>query len=452
MKYFHIPMRKFVPILLIVSFFLVLSPKIHGDDANDPKSLNETIIVWNTNQTLTEDLTITEEHILVIEPGVIISFGEYVTLQINGTITAIGTKDNMIDFRPISSTDCFFIELNPTDNNGRNIFQFCNFIYMGYLNCHGGNLSISDNVFINVSRGISCESECVSYSIQNNSIKSCLDGIYMGAFDGNGTVINNTIHGSGRGFGIVCGSGTGSLIKDNVLINCGIAISMQYSNATVIDNVISNNLWGIGWKGGTPLIADNMITNSEIGLLADSSNASIVNNTICNSTKYGMDICFNSHPIIKDCIITNSGKYDLYIRGNSHPSAINTVFDTEKIFFEDESSSLNVGTEVLSKESTKQDDDEGYSILRIIGTIVVVILPLLILMKILRKKLKIRENEKSKDAKDTKDTKVSTLDQQSDIDPNKCPKCSMPVFKLDKPWERYCPKCNLHFTMSDEYR
>ena len=394
-----------MPVLLAMLLFSVVSAGTHGSETSDSQNRNDTIIVWDTDQTLTEDLTITEGHVLVIEPGVTIKFGDYVTLQINGTIKAIGTRDDMIGFWPISSTNLYFIELNPNNNHDRNTFQFCNFIHTGYIDCNGGDLSISDNVFINLYDGIRYESECASYNIRNNSINSDLDGICIGAFSGKGTVINNTIHGSGRGFGIVCGQDSDGLVKDNVLVNCGIAISLQYSNATVIDNVISNNIWGMGWKGGAPLIANNTITDSEIGLLADSSNASIVNNTISNSTKYGMDICFNSYPIIRDCIITDSGKYDLYIRGNSHPSAINTVFDNEKIFFEDESSSLNIGNEVLRKGDAEQD--EGfYSKILITGTIVIIITILLSYILFKRKTVENRADERKKDPVNTEDAKL----------------------------------------------
>lgn len=76
--------------------------------------------------------------------------------------------------------------------------------------------------------------------------------------------------------------------------------------------------------------------------------------------------------------------------------------------------------------------------------IIFVVISIFIVIKIVRRKSSKHESDKSDY------TAHSTYNQLDNIKIADCPKCSLPLFKLDEPTEKYCPKCNSYFTKSDE--
>ncbi|MEW6069343.1 MAG: hypothetical protein AB1485_01875, partial [Candidatus Thermoplasmatota archaeon] len=99
-------MKNLVVIGVAVLLSFVISGPGNGFEIADVKS--GTTIVWNENVTLTEDYVVPENFILVINPGVVVTFDTPSAdissiLYIEGTLKALGSEDKPVIFKRLDS-------------------------------------------------------------------------------------------------------------------------------------------------------------------------------------------------------------------------------------------------------------------------------------------------------------------------------------------------------------
>ncbi len=244
---------------------------------------------------------------LTIEPGVTVDFGTYY-LQVNGTLNAQGTSDNMIFFTAINSlerglpAEIQFMDSSAGWNDQAN--SGC-IIQNAIFNCtevsiQGSSPKIANNTFNQAPTwAITCTDG--SPTISGSTINCLGSAIDAG---GSPVISNNLVLGTGYQFGI--GAGGSASVSNNVIINTYnglelggsvtatgnvIANCPQYgittsgSQVTIENNFICNNHWGIYTSSVTGTIQSNTVMNNTVGIQTPSSSGPITNNNIYNNTQ-----------------------------------------------------------------------------------------------------------------------------------------------------------------------
>ena len=264
---------------------------------------------------VTGNLLVSEGMTLNIEPGVEVRFETEKVLQIEGTLIARGTNDNVITFTSNQSSpapgdwgDIYFTDTSQSatfdeDKNytGGSILEYCIVEYAGGLDLDNNGAVRMDNAcpFINY---------C---TIQNNSASGIICDHLDTEIIGELRITNNTI-------------------KDNTA-STGVRIDFRRGIITISSNTIVNNIGDMGgiyiWgaNAGTIItITDNVVSNNSSegvysieNLTISGGNATIKNNTISYNSGCGLRLTNNYSVTIDSNIINDNKGGDLNVGSNS---------------------------------------------------------------------------------------------------------------------------------------
>lgn len=276
---------------------------------------------WSSDTVLVAgEISIPTDGTLLIEPGVRVLFQVYCKFIVdtNATLLAIGTAQDSIRFdEAYTDTGWNAIRFNSAFSAFSNsCVSFCRLSHGkvygfgadaegGAIYCSNSHPEISHCLFDDCHSTWGGAIACCNNSaptISYNTITGCGD------------------EGYGHGGAIYCVIGSEPLISHNTITEnwtCGLSsgggISCYNSNAIIEENLIEDNMSGIGMAidlgYSNPLIHKNIITLSDWGGESGIS-------------------CWQSSPTISNNIITGNpvwGGPGIYCYGNSDPTIINNV-------------------------------------------------------------------------------------------------------------------------------
>ena len=240
---------------------------------------------------------------LTIEPGVIVKFNAKVSLDIDGTLIARGTKTDEITFTTNSGDYWGYILFRDSSTDATYD------VYGDYLNgsileyCiveYAGDISVSTNGAIHVVNAYPFINYC---TIQNNSSNGIFALNNTGTLKIMNSIIRNNNTGgaggtAGSGGGILIVGGSAIISNNNISNNAASNGGGIYINSgkliTISNNIISNNTalkrgGGIGNDNGTITISNNIIINNFAsdgggGINVVSETVTISNNIISNNS------------------------------------------------------------------------------------------------------------------------------------------------------------------------
>ena len=253
---------------------------------------------------VTGDVLVDSGVTLTIEPGVIVKFNAKVSLDIDGTLIARGTKTDEITFTTNSGEDYWGYILF-RDSSTDATYD----VYGDYLNgsileyCivkYAGDISVSTNGAIHVVNAYPFINYC---TIQNNSSNGIFALNNTGTLKIMNSIIRNNNTGgaggtAGSGGGILIVGGSAIISNNNISNNAASNGGGIYINSgkliTISNNIISNNTalkrgGGIGNDNGTITISNNIIINNFAsdgggGINVVSETVTISNNIISNNS------------------------------------------------------------------------------------------------------------------------------------------------------------------------
>ncbi len=176
-------------------------------------------IIWSGNVVLTEDFLIQKNQTLIIKPGTTVNIGGWVSIIVNGNLSAVGNKREPIVFTKSGERKWRKIEVN---EGSKVVLEHC---------------KIEEN-----SDGVTCWGNS-SVTIKNCNISSTAGAIYC--FSSSPLIEGNIITNSACA--ICIGLGSSPLIRNNTLVNNLVGINIGPSSSpTITGNIIGNNRdWGI---------------------------------------------------------------------------------------------------------------------------------------------------------------------------------------------------------------
>jgi len=244
-----------------------------GSNVNGIITSNTTWTQANSPYTLTGSVAVNAGVTLTIQAGVTVNLnGNY--LQVNGTLFAIGTSTNKIQFNGGSITFT-------TVGNGWNdqtgsgsIIQYANVT----------------STIVSVQSPAKIDHNTLNGNIMMNNVISANCGV----------ISNNTVTAS-YGDGIAC-SGNASISGNTIVGALWGGIDAFSGSPTIQGNLVTNNMgWnGVMSQGGivvrnggsesvptTPFIEDNTITNNNLGITIGSQGSQAISPIILNNNIYG---------------------------------------------------------------------------------------------------------------------------------------------------------------------
>ena len=276
-------MRKLVWLLLIIAVLvgsLLLIGNVHASTpVSGTITLDATWTKASSPYMLTGTVTVNSGVTLTIEPGVTVDFYSY-SLQVSGTLNAIGTSDNQIVFTTGSSSSVRVI-FNPSSAS--------------WNESAGSGCLVKNAVFNAVTVSISGCSPKISNDYFTNSFYTSISGsgssplILNNAFSSQTTAINfnggsptisyNFIRcTTGGGYGIYVGNAV-AYVSDNNITRCYMGVYAT-GNSTISRNLITSNTFGIYTTSALATIENNVIASNTNGIIGGGA---IRNNTIGNN-------------------------------------------------------------------------------------------------------------------------------------------------------------------------
>jgi len=215
---------------------------------------------------------------LTIEPGVEIKFGEKFSLIVNGQLIANGTQDKMITFTSNKDQpeagDWNAIEFKGTEPS---VLAYCSIKYAKHgTTIENGNVEIKNcEISDNLESGIYVTGNNQA-TIQNNTIRSNLDGILL---TGNST--------------------SGVNIRQNTVLSntqSGIHLDADaYNNIGILYNVLSANTKGFYVSGqASTSITNNSISYNNVGIYYEQAQDHEAHWNDIYGNDYGMDVTSNA--------------------------------------------------------------------------------------------------------------------------------------------------------------
>jgi hypothetical protein len=265
----------FVVALLFVS---VTVESMHIATAQTGTNVGGTIAsdtVWalaNSPYNFTGSVTVNSGVTLTIEPGVTVDLNGF-TLQVNGTLNAIGLDTNQIHFSKGILYNFQFtgeIDVYNSSNDGRAAAQTI------IKNCQSD--ARLDMITINTSPEIASNSG---------------GGIRISVYGGSPVIVGNTL----ASIYITNGS---PLISNNTIVDIvdsymfatptqnGIELTGK-NNALIFDNAIKGFPKGITISSGTAIIARNFISNNNIGITIIGNASSVIENNTITENAIGLN-------------------------------------------------------------------------------------------------------------------------------------------------------------------
>jgi len=264
---------------------------------------------------VTSDISIREDSILFIEPGVQVKFKGQYELEVNGELQAIGTENDSINFTHYyDSSDSTWKGINIIGPDISCNFEYCRFEYANKQNANGGAIYCTDATLI-----------ITNCFFKNNKTDNYGGAIYSYQ---SSTMIMNSIFSNNSANGGSGGSIYNSGGKYLRLINCdfennsahnGGAIS-NYSNMSIYDCNFNDNY--ASNVGGAINSKDYLIVNSvftdnhasygdALWLLSDGQ---VINSIIYDQYKQGRTVgLWQEYKVIfRNCILRNMTFYSQY--------------------------------------------------------------------------------------------------------------------------------------------
>jgi parallel beta-helix repeat protein len=271
-------------LLLIVVFsifnfaFRILVQPANATYVEGPITQDTFWMLANSPFIVSNNVTVYPNATLIIEPGVIVKFGEDTALIVNGKIVANGTTDKGILFTSNRLTpakgDWGTILIDGAQPSS---LLYCTIEWsINGITIDGGSLNVQNSfVESNSGNGIHINNGVVT--VRNNEIaNNDMSGVYI--TDGTQIIIkNNIISSNGEGISL-----TGHLVgnidieQNNVSLNeqSGIGLTADaYDNTIIINNNVSANF--NGFRVSTDVstyITRNYISDNAIGIYYDSGN------------------------------------------------------------------------------------------------------------------------------------------------------------------------------------
>ncbi len=236
-----------------------------------------------------------------------------------------------------------------------------------------GNLIIEDNgnlTFRNVTLIMNC-SKNGEFGIEVKDSGK----FYILDYDNNQETTNDrsniTANNPEYEFKFLVNSGAVFEMKNSELSECGYwqgkpGLTIKADNAVIDNSSFYNNWYGIYLSSSSNnQITNNSVSNSQVGIyLSSSSNNQITNNSVYSNKNYGVFLSTStnnqitnnnvsnnwrgiflyssSNNQIINSTISDSTQEDFYLKSNSNITALNTTFNKDKVYFDDEFSELIV--------------------------------------------------------------------------------------------------------------
>jgi len=296
---------------------LILDIVIAGIFVIEMKSINVKADTWveghittdttwtvaNSPYLLTGNVYVDEGATLIIEPGVVLKFGGYMSIYVNGSLYAAGTDENKIVFTSN--------KLSPEAGDWNTIkFQGNEYESFVMKNC---TVEYAEY-------GVSIDSKASSL-IENCEFYNNTDGIYI-AGGGNCTIFNNHI-----------------FENEN-----GVYLDSDICNMTISHNIIEDNENGVYFyyvfdpSSSNVTLTSNLIFKNNVGIKSDSGwwcalNRCILNITISHNYIYSNGIGIYSHDIALCNILYNSIFLNtigiLYSSDEGNNASFNNIYENK---------------------------------------------------------------------------------------------------------------------------
>ena len=402
--FFH----RFVAITIIISLIFIqisvgnnVKAEGEGTPHSGSTSGDETWTKATSPHKITDDFTVSNGDKLTIEPGVDVLFYADTNLEIDGTLIARGTDNELITFTAYVEVGApqaghwGSIQFNDISDDIDTELYDCNINYsttgikLLSSSPHLVNMNISNSV-----NGVFLSESEASFFFNNNFSNNQNIGINI---DDSSPLIDSC-NVSSNDCGIYVTGSSSPEIKRNVIVDnpegiylsdCAIprvyknifyyneiSIKIEDNDPIIVENEIHKSIdIGIENIRSSPDIRANKIIDSDIGIKnSDYSDPYIKSNTINNNDEAGILVITNSEPyIIGNNIdsnyygikcdstspsivenkITENEIYDLYLNGNSDPYLYGVIFDTKNINMAD-----IVPCDMSYSETTLEDGEE----------------------------------------------------------------------------------------------
>ena len=263
----------------------------------------EGTITQDTIWTLTDSPFIVSKNItvyptatLTIEPGVQVRFGGYFSLNVEGSLSAIGEENNTITFTSNKDQpkagDWITIKFNGTQPS---TLTYCIIQYAkNATTIENSNVKIENCEIANNSQnGITIVDSTAE--VKYNEIANNLESGISITGTNQATIQNNTISSNTNGILLTGNSTTGVSITDNIIMSntqSGIQIDTNdYSNLVIINNILSANNKGFYITGqASTYITRNSISYNTIGILYEESTDHVAYYNDIYGNEYGMNV------------------------------------------------------------------------------------------------------------------------------------------------------------------
>ncbi len=271
----------------------------------------EGAITQDTVWTLTDSPFVVSKNIIVyptvtltIEPGVEVRFGGYFSLNVEGSLSAIGEENNTITFTSNKDQpgtgDWYTIKFSGTEPS---TLTYCSIQYAkNATTIESSNVKIENCEIANNSQnGIAIENSIVE--IKYNEIANNLESGICITGNNQANIQNNTISANKNGILLTGSSTTGVSITENIVMSntqSGIQLNVNaYSDLVIVNNILSANNIGFYITGpANTYITRNSISYNTIGIHYEESTDHTAYYNDIYGNEYGMNVGISFNAII----------------------------------------------------------------------------------------------------------------------------------------------------------
>jgi len=244
--------------------------------------------IWEagTMYFVTGELVVQVGETLSIEPGVEIRFTSNYSLNVFGTLLAVGAESDSIyftsDLPGPAPGDWGSVIINGTSSGS--ILQYCTVKYGGNgIICKSSSTTIANNsIIVNGGAGIHCQDS--SPTVMHNTIANNNGHGISCAFETASPTITGNIITNNGGNGIeTCMVNNVNIANNTIAFNQSNGIRLFAGSAAVITGnaIVNNNSSGIyGYEGGWGTVTNNTISNNTGDGIASLHNSSLITNNI----------------------------------------------------------------------------------------------------------------------------------------------------------------------------
>jgi len=306
-----------VVLLVFTSFFGVINLIIENTQGTDVIGTISDDTTWNlvgSPYIIVGNITVHDGATLTINPGVEVKFDGFYSMNVNGTLMAIGTAANRI---------------NITSNRLLPWYSDWNQINIGvsghaeirYTDIHYGECGIR----------LQSSGNVISNSIISRNGRS-LDGRGIWIESSSDNIIENNVISYNGFYGVLLKfSSSNNYIRHNHFFsNDDHAILLRASsNNKIENNYIRYNGHGIRIDSGSQYndVKNNEIHDELYGISVDWSFNNITNNNVTGSANFGIYVTGSSNYISNNFFIDN-GNYGIHITGSSNIVTNNYISDS----------------------------------------------------------------------------------------------------------------------------